>query len=106
MRQKLHVRGQIPSAVDSFENQAARALKIVRSRQTQLEKYTFMAQLRNNNTRLFYKLINDHIDVSYNSYEKSQKLNLKIAINRNLPLLFTHLLLVKHAKDTLIFTPF
>ncbi|KAL7310288.1 hypothetical protein PS15m_009805 [Mucor circinelloides] len=62
MRQKLHVRGQIPSAVDSFENQAARALKIVRSRQTQLEKYTFMAQLRNNNTRLFYKLINDHID--------------------------------------------
>ncbi|CEP19306.1 hypothetical protein [Parasitella parasitica] len=62
MRQKMHLTGQMPSAVDSIENQAARALKLVRSRQTQLEKYTFMAQLRNNNTRLFYKLLNDHIE--------------------------------------------
>ena len=106
MRQKMHLRGQIPSVVDSFENQAARALKIVRSRQTQLEKYTFMAQLRNNNTRLFYKLLNDHIEVILGTFKKATKINLKITINRNLLLLFIHQLLVKHVKNTLIFTPF
>lgn len=73
MRQKMHLRGQIPYAIDSFENQVSRALKIVRSRQTQLEKYTFMAQLRNNNTRLFYKLLNDHIEVIFGTFKKATK---------------------------------
>jgi malate dehydrogenase (oxaloacetate-decarboxylating)(NADP+) len=64
-RQNLNLRGQAPATVETFQKQADRALKLLRSRQTQLEKYTFMAQLRNNNTRLFYKLINDHIEVSF-----------------------------------------
>jgi hypothetical protein len=65
MRQNLNLRGQAPATVETFQKQADRALKLLRSRQTQLEKYTFMAQLRNNNTRLFYKLINDHIEVIF-----------------------------------------
>lgn len=64
MRQHLNLTGQVPASVETFQKQAERALKLLRSRLTQFEKYTFMAQLRNNNTRLFYKLINDHIEVS------------------------------------------
>ncbi|KAI9481049.1 MAG: hypothetical protein EXX96DRAFT_538280 [Benjaminiella poitrasii] len=62
MREQLNLRGQVPSTVENLQKQANRALKAVRSKQTPLEKYTFMSQLRNNNTRLFYKLVNDHIE--------------------------------------------
>lgn len=62
LRQKLNLSGQTPYAVESFQKQADRALKILRSKQAPIEKYMLMAQLRNNNTRLFYKLVNDHIE--------------------------------------------
>ncbi|KAI7905320.1 uncharacterized protein BX663DRAFT_502438 [Cokeromyces recurvatus] len=62
LREQLNMRGQTPSIVESFQKQADRALKTLRSKHSPLEKYTFMAQLRNNNTRLFYKLVNDHIE--------------------------------------------
>jgi hypothetical protein len=63
LRQKFGLNGQQPAAIESLEKQANRALKSFRSKHTELEKYTFMAQLRNNHTRLFYKLVNEHIEV-------------------------------------------
>lgn len=62
LRQKLNLRGQTPFAVESFQKQADRALKMLRSKGAPIEKYMLMAQLRNNNPRLFYKLVNDHIE--------------------------------------------
>ncbi|KAI8969905.1 hypothetical protein BDF20DRAFT_907514 [Mycotypha africana] len=62
LRQEWRLVGQIPSRVETFEQQTDRALKLLRSKETQLEKYTLMAQLRNNNTRLFYKIVNENIE--------------------------------------------
>lgn len=110
LRQKFGLQGQQPSAIESIQKQADRALKLVRSKHTQLEKYTFMAQLRNTNTRLFYKLVNDHIEVSllfvcyYIFIHKAEKF-LKITVYRNLHRLFIPQQLVKHVKSILIFIP-
>ncbi|KAI8091417.1 malic enzyme [Gilbertella persicaria] len=62
LREKWHMTGHLPATVESMEKQADRALKLVRSKSTPLEKYMTMAQLRSTHTRLFYKLIHDHIE--------------------------------------------
>lgn len=63
-RTQLGLRGYAPVGVENLELQKTRALNQLRSKATDLEKYTFMAQLRNSNTRLFYKLVCDDIKVS------------------------------------------
>ncbi|CDS02738.1 hypothetical protein LRAMOSA00142 [Lichtheimia ramosa] len=60
-RTQLGLRGYAPVGVENLELQKTRALNQLRSKATDLEKYTFMAQLRNSNTRLFYKLVCDDI---------------------------------------------
>ncbi|KAI9347464.1 hypothetical protein BD770DRAFT_475226, partial [Pilaira anomala] len=62
MRQKFNLYGQVPAVVETIQQQASRAIKLIRSKTSPLEKYMFMAQLRNNNTRLFYNLLNNHIE--------------------------------------------
>jgi hypothetical protein len=64
VRQKLGTIGQQPGIVESLETQTQRALKMVRSKQSPIEKYMFMAQLRNRNTKVFYQLLKDHIKVT------------------------------------------
>lgn len=63
-RTQLGLRGYAPVGVENLELQKTRALNQLRSKATDLEKYTFMAQLRNSNTRLFYKLVCDDIKVN------------------------------------------
>lgn len=63
VRQRLSIRGQSPAVVETTEQQVERALRAIRSKSTRLDKYMFMAQLRQNHTRLFYKLVTDHIEV-------------------------------------------
>lgn len=55
----------MPFAVESLDQQANRALKLLRSKSSSFEKYIFMSQLRNNNIRVFYKIVNDHIQVIF-----------------------------------------
>ncbi|KAI7889704.1 uncharacterized protein EV154DRAFT_513818 [Mucor mucedo] len=62
LRKQLGIHGQIPSVVESLEMQSKRALKLLRAKLSPFEKYLFMAQLRNNNTKLFYSLVNNHIE--------------------------------------------
>ncbi|KAI9260522.1 hypothetical protein BDA99DRAFT_512353 [Phascolomyces articulosus] len=64
VRAHLGLRGYSPVAVESLDLQKERALKQLRSKSTTLDKYIFMAQLRNSNTRLFYKLVCDELSVS------------------------------------------
>lgn len=88
LRQKLGIYGQIPSVVESLEIQSKRALKLLREKISPFEKYLFMAQLRNNNTQLFYKLVNQHIEVNL-VYIFLKKIT--HVIIRNLHRLFIHL---------------
>ncbi|KAI9490606.1 hypothetical protein BDB00DRAFT_884128 [Zychaea mexicana] len=60
-RAHLGLRGYSPIAVEPLDLQKQRALKQLRSKSTTLDKYIFMAQLRNSNTRLFYKLVCDEL---------------------------------------------
>ncbi|CAO3614915.1 unnamed protein product [Cunninghamella blakesleeana] len=61
-RKEWNLLGQYPPAVENMENQKKRALSLLRSKSSSLEKYIFLAQLRNSNTRLLYKLINDEFE--------------------------------------------
>ncbi|OAD69999.1 hypothetical protein PHYBLDRAFT_60321 [Phycomyces blakesleeanus NRRL 1555(-)] len=61
-RAKLGLRGYLPSAVESLEKQKERALIMLRSKKTSLDKYIFLAHLRNTNTHLFYKLTCDELE--------------------------------------------
>lgn len=61
----LGLRGYVPVAVEDLEMQKTRALRYLRSKTTSLDKYIFMAQLRNTNIRLFYKLVCDELKVSF-----------------------------------------
>lgn len=67
LRKDFKINGQVPSVIESLDQQSLRALKLMRAKISPFEKYLFMAQLRNNNTKLFYKLINDHIEVFFTS---------------------------------------
>jgi hypothetical protein len=63
-RQEWGLQGMTPAAVETLETQKTRALSLLRSKTTPLEKYIFLGQMRNSNTRLFYKLVNDQFEVS------------------------------------------
>jgi len=54
--------GLIPTAVETLEQQAARCLEQVRSKTTDLERYIFLSNLRNNNVTLFYRLLMDNFE--------------------------------------------
>ncbi|ORZ25665.1 malic enzyme [Absidia repens] len=61
-RQELGLQGLSPPAVESLDMQKTRALSLLRSKSSSLEKYIFLGQLRNSNSRLFYKLVNDQFE--------------------------------------------
>ncbi|KAI8066656.1 malic enzyme [Gongronella butleri] len=61
-RQALGLRGYHPPAVETLDLQQQRALQFLRDKKTSLDKYVFLAQLRNSNLRLFYKLVNDQFE--------------------------------------------
>ncbi|KAK9681166.1 hypothetical protein K7432_015726 [Basidiobolus ranarum] len=56
-RDTYKLRGLMPAVVESLEKQVARAFEQLRSKSSDLEKYIFLAWLRNTNTRLFYKMV-------------------------------------------------
>lgn len=62
-RNEWGLQGMTPPAVETLENQKTRALSLLRSKTSSLEKYIFLGQMRSSNTRLFYKLVNDQFEV-------------------------------------------
>jgi malate dehydrogenase (oxaloacetate-decarboxylating)(NADP+) len=67
-RKALGVHGLAPSRIESLEVQKRRALVQLRSKQSMLDKYTFMAQMRNTNIRLFYKIVCDELEVKIGAH--------------------------------------
>ncbi|KAI8594496.1 hypothetical protein EDD21DRAFT_286417, partial [Dissophora ornata] len=61
LRAALCLSGLTPAKVESFETQKKRALAQLRSKSSDIEKYVFLAWLRNTNVRLFYGLIGDQL---------------------------------------------
>ncbi|KAF9896873.1 hypothetical protein BX616_006583, partial [Lobosporangium transversale] len=61
-RNALHLQGLSPAKVESFETQKKRALAQLRSKSSDIEKYVFLAWLRNTNVRLFYGLVTDQLE--------------------------------------------
>jgi malate dehydrogenase (oxaloacetate-decarboxylating)(NADP+) len=67
-RKALGLTGLLPFGVETLDTQRRRALKQVRSKSSMLEKYIFLAQLRSSNTRLFYKMIMEDLQVKMPSF--------------------------------------
>ncbi|KAI8341417.1 hypothetical protein BC941DRAFT_459791 [Chlamydoabsidia padenii] len=61
-RQALSIQGLSPIRVENVEVQKRRALKLLRSKSTMLEKYIFLAQMRTSNIKLFYKIVIDELE--------------------------------------------
>ncbi|KAJ2160151.1 hypothetical protein GGF46_002464 [Coemansia sp. RSA 552] len=60
-RSALHLKGLVPSAVENFSAQEARAYEQLQNKGTDLEKYIFLSWLRNTNLNLFYRLVLGHL---------------------------------------------
>lgn len=61
-REVLHLKGLAPSSVENIDIQKRRALRLLRSKSSMLEKYIFLAQMRTSNIRLFYKIVMDELE--------------------------------------------
>ncbi|KAI8391415.1 malic enzyme [Radiomyces spectabilis] len=60
-RETLGLTGLAPVRVETLEIQKRRALRHLRCKESMLEKYVFLAQLRSTNIRLFYKIVIDEL---------------------------------------------
>ena len=61
-RQRLGLRGLLPSQVSSMERQKERVLENIRRKTSDIERYIALQALQNRNERLFYRTLIDHID--------------------------------------------
>lgn len=60
-RARLGLTGRLPAAVETLDQQAARAYKQFSSYEKNIEKYIFLDQLHNRNETLYYRLLTDHL---------------------------------------------
>ena len=60
-RKKYGLIGRLPAAVETLDQQAARAYRQYASYAENIEKYIFLDQLHNRNEVLYYKLLTDHL---------------------------------------------
>ena len=60
-RKRFGLMGRLPAAVETLEQQAARAYKQVCRLGDDLDKYIYLEQLHDRNETLYYKVIIDHI---------------------------------------------
>ena len=60
-RAQLGLVGRLPAAVETLDQQAARAYRQISAYETDLEKYIYLDQLHNRNEVLYYRVITDHL---------------------------------------------
>ena len=53
--------GLIPHVLESMETQCLRAMRMINSRGTNIDKYLYLSTLKQNNTDLFYRLLIDNV---------------------------------------------
>ncbi|KAJ6261491.1 hypothetical protein Dda_4161 [Drechslerella dactyloides] len=59
-RQELNLTGLIPHVMETQRIQIMRAMKMIRSRQTGIDKYLYLSGIKATNQDLFYRLLMDH----------------------------------------------
>ncbi|CZT48607.1 related to malate dehydrogenase (oxaloacetate-decarboxylating) (NADP+) [Rhynchosporium secalis] len=60
-RTSKNLTGLIPHVLESLETQCQRAMRMINSRGTNIDKYLYLSTLKQNNTDLFYRLLIDNI---------------------------------------------
>jgi malate dehydrogenase (oxaloacetate-decarboxylating)(NADP+) len=60
-RRRLKLKGLLPPAVLSQEQQVEKILENVRGQHTDLERYLYLMALQDRNERLFYRVVLDHV---------------------------------------------
>lgn len=53
--------GLIPHTMESLEAQCARAMQMINTRQTNVDKYLYLSTLKDQNINLFYRLLIDNV---------------------------------------------
>jgi malate dehydrogenase (oxaloacetate-decarboxylating)(NADP+) len=61
-RDALGLRGLLPPRVSTLEQQVKRALRNLRAKENDLEKYIFLHALQNRNETAFYRVVLDHLE--------------------------------------------
>ncbi|KFH47642.1 NADP-dependent malic enzyme-like protein [Hapsidospora chrysogenum ATCC 11550] len=60
-RKSKNLTGLIPHTIESLQTQCARAMKMIQTRQTPIDKYLYLSSLKDQNVDLFYRLVMDNI---------------------------------------------
>ncbi|PHH73918.1 hypothetical protein CDD80_3477 [Ophiocordyceps camponoti-rufipedis] len=60
-RMSRNLTGLLPHAMESLETQCARAMKMINTRQTNIDKYLYLSTIKGQNTDLFYRLLMDNL---------------------------------------------
>src|ERR1700712_4582553 len=56
----MHLSAAIPPQVEDFDTQEQRCLKQLASKESELEKFTYLSMLRVNQVHLFYRIVLNH----------------------------------------------
>lgn len=60
-RVSKNLTGLIPHVLETLETQCMRAMRMINSRGTNIDKYLYLSTLKQNNTDLFYRLLIDNV---------------------------------------------
>jgi malate dehydrogenase (oxaloacetate-decarboxylating)(NADP+) len=60
-RATKNLTGLLPHAMESLQTQCARAMKMIQTRQTGIDKYLYLSNLKDQNIDLFYRLLMDNV---------------------------------------------
>jgi malate dehydrogenase (oxaloacetate-decarboxylating)(NADP+) len=61
-RVSKNITGLIPHVMESMETQCARAMKMINTRGTNIDKYLYLSALKSSNTDLFYRIMIDNVE--------------------------------------------
>jgi hypothetical protein len=60
-RVSKNLTGLVPHVMESLQTQCERAMKMIHTRQTNIDKYLYLSSLKSQNMDLFYRLLIDHV---------------------------------------------
>ena len=60
-REQLGLAARLPPRVETIEDQAARAVDLVRAKASAIERYAFLSALQNENETLFFRVVTDNL---------------------------------------------
>src|SRR5580658_4739673 len=61
-RDLFHLHGLLPPHIGTLEDQAARRIKILRSFETDFERYAYLRDLQDTNETLFYSVLVNNLE--------------------------------------------